>query len=1171
MKGLLKATLALCLGHIAFAGTPITTNSFVRHDIAFSATPMDFAVGAWNTNGDTLIAAVTHIFSSPNTNAAQNKVEFVPIGTNAEPSGPFVLYSAPNATGPIAISDIDGDGANDIVFGAGSNLVVRLNTSSASAPAFATETNFTVGEPSIARGLAIVDLDHDGKNDVVYGVGPIYALRNQSTAGTVSFAAPMMIHTNAVSFVVADLDGDNLPDLEVKPSSDIVRYAHLLNASSPGTIAFVEKSFRPTGGYLVDVNADAKPDRLSIFSRLSSPFTPRGEPDTELSIATNSSLPGTVAFARAVSVQLDAPAPDLPFKYRSSLPAFRPDFVSADFNLDGRTDLMWVNYTNFVVFLENLNVAPLYVTSWGNSIQLPAPAYPYEPIVADMNADGKPDVAVGSGSRFVSIFENRIVPIPELVVNLPQPVIETGAPVELRAAAYAADVSAVEFFEDGNIVGAATAANGFRASYVATNAGLHRITARATAGGNVGLVSKAAGLRVVDANLGQVVAFGDGAASSTTILIYDSGRAFGVGSNVRGQLGDQFFDAPHAGFVELPRPNAAHWKGLSAGGAFTVGLTTDGRVFSWGANDFGQLGRMTAGTTNPISGELFFRTNTIIEKIGAGREFSVALDANGDLFAWGSNLSGQLGKGDNTARVTPSKIKKPEGVARWKDVSVGMLHVLALDEAGQLFGWGWNVWGQAGQPRTNFSVLEPMKIDLPPGETAWTNIHAGVVTSYAQTASGRTYRWGDYYEDEGEVVDHVPRLLEDPEGSGGFRLVRAGAPLNAALGIDGNAYVWGGGILAPSGLGDDTAVTNPTRLPLPPGVTGWKAITVAARRAAALANDGRVFVWGFDLSNALATGTVAANVPTEPCMPMQNCASNYPPAVKIVHPAYGDVYPADDNLRFEIAADDFDGVVETVKIFQQTESWFSPTPRPVEVARLNFGETTAQIAAPTPATLGVSYIPIAYDNSGMVRTGAALRLLFPNRTTSTPLTLTNTAPTNELTGWRETMVSFRNNSSFSFGAVSAIWSNIPPGVTIRNDIFPSGAGVETIVNRFGVRPGETTTFRIEYKLADDVSGARLSARFVPGAKNGVGQSTGEVQPLTMTILTNGFRLLEFEHSLGEQHVVQFSQTLTNWIDAAGFMDEERDGKMLWLDGGPPATPKLPAEADRRFYRVLRRP
>jgi hypothetical protein len=291
--------------------------------------------------------------------------------------------------------------------------------------------------------------------------------------------------------------------------------------------------------------------------------------------------------------------------------------------------------------------------------------------------------------------------------------------------------------------------------------------------------------------------------------------------------------------------------------------------------------------------------------------------------------------------------------------------------------------------------------------------------------------------------------------------------------------------------------------------------------------------------------------------------------VKIVRPAFGDVYPADGVLRFEVAAEDFDGVVESVRIVMEEFSPREQVPVVREVARLGFGETKFEVSVPGPGFLPPRFLPIAYDNNGLVSTGASFRLTLPVFTSFPIITLTNTAPTNELTGWREAMTSFRNNSSFRLGSVSAILSNLPAGVVIRNDVLPAAPGVEAIVDRFGVGPGETITFRIEYKLPEEVSGARIPVRFGIGAANSIGASFGDAQPVTMTILTNGYRVLEFDHAFGEQHVVQFTEALTNWVDAAGFM-EERAGKWLWIDGGPPATPKHPAQTQRRFYRVLRK-
>ncbi|HUS34574.1 MAG TPA: FG-GAP-like repeat-containing protein, partial [Verrucomicrobiae bacterium] len=930
MKGLLKGILALlCLVPVARSGAPITTNSFVRHDFTLGGSVMDFAAGAWNTNGGSMIAALTLKFNSPATNIAQQKLEIVPIGADAKASGPFVLYSTTNGMGPIAIGDIDGDGANDIVFGAWTNVVIRRNTSSATAPAFDQATEIACGAPGSPTGLVLADLDGDGKLDVVYATAGVYALRNRSRPGVVEFDPPMTIHTNTATLQAGDIDGDGRTDLEVSASFGLNLIFR--NTGTPGVIQFDRFSAGLSRNILTDVNGDGKPDHISpVIGPIVREPTP-----TTLRISINSSPPGTIAFAPGVSVQVDADYSE-GMKRPRSTPAFRPDFVGADFNQDGRVDFVWANLTNRLIFLENVNLTPRQFTAWARPVEPVSPRDPFQPLVADLNGDGKVDVTVGGSFNVISVFENRIEPTPELVVEVQTQgaSAEVRSVIKLTATVYAADVSAVDFFEDERLVASATAANGFAAEYQARTVGVHRITARATAGQNSGLTSKPAGLRVLDSNLGSVVGFGDGTLSQTTLLIYDSGRAFGVGSNARGQLADVFYDTPHPGFVEIPRQaNAGGWKAMSAGLGFTVGLTTTGRVFSWGANDIGQLGRVTEGTTNPIPGEVRFYDGATIRKIGAGSNFTIALDANGDLFSWGGNGYGQLGKGDLADRSIASKIKKPEGVARWVDVSVGQGHVLALDDAGEIFGWGWNLWGPAGQPRTNGSILAPMLIELPPGETAWTNIRAGVVTSYAQTASGRTYLWGNYIEAEGFVSDHVPKLFEAPEGSGGFRMIGAGSPLNVALGNDNNAYVWGGGILAPSGLGDENTVTNPTRLPLPAGVSGWKTISVAARRAAALADDGRVFVWGADFTDALGRATVT-EVPTEMCQPMQTCASNFPPAVKIVHPVYGDVYPADDILRFEIAADDFDGVVDFVKIFQQDPPGRLTPAVTAEVARL---------------------------------------------------------------------------------------------------------------------------------------------------------------------------------------------------------------------------------------------
>src|SRR5205823_12441399 len=119
---------------------------------------------------------------------------------------------------------------------------VRLNSSSATAPAFDISAVLAVGGSGIPRALALADLDGDGKLDIVYASGAIFALRNQSSAGEISFAAPIVIYTNTASFQIGDLDADGRPDIEVASDAfSLQRRILLRNTSSAGNISFTQQ------------------------------------------------------------------------------------------------------------------------------------------------------------------------------------------------------------------------------------------------------------------------------------------------------------------------------------------------------------------------------------------------------------------------------------------------------------------------------------------------------------------------------------------------------------------------------------------------------------------------------------------------------------------------------------------------------------------------------------------------------------------------------------------------------------------------------------------------------------------------------------------------------------------------------------------------------------------
>ena len=143
---------------------------------------------------------------------------------------------------------------------------------------------------------------------------------------------------------------------------------------------------------------------------------------------------------------------------------------------------------------------------------------------------------------------------------------------------------------------------------------------------------------------------------------------------------------------------------ISAGSDHSLALDSEGQIYAWGYNYYGQLGNGdTTDSNTPVkvdtSGVLAGKT---ITQISAGSDHSLALDSEGQIYAWGYNYYGQLGNGDTTDSNTPVKVDT-SGVLAGKtitQISAGFFHSLALDSEGQIYAWGANYNGQLGNGTT---------------------------------------------------------------------------------------------------------------------------------------------------------------------------------------------------------------------------------------------------------------------------------------------------------------------------------------------------------------------------------------------------------------------------------------------------------------------------------------
>jgi len=191
----------------------------------------------------------------------------------------------------------------------------------------------------------------------------------------------------------------------------------------------------------------------------------------------------------------------------------------------------------------------------------------------------------------------------------------------------------------------------------------------------------------------------------------------------------------------------------------TVALKSNGQVTAWGSNVTG-LTNVPPGLTNVVA-------------VAAGQNFFLALRSSGTVTAWGNNTYGQTN--------VPPDLTNVISIASFD------LHSLALTSDGRVVGWGRNPEGQTNVPVSLSNAVA---------------IHAGILTSAALKDDGSLVVWGSSYGSPQNFPNSATNLV----------MVTADMPM-LALRDDGNVVIWGSVMpftqfMPPSGLANVSAITT---------------------------------------------------------------------------------------------------------------------------------------------------------------------------------------------------------------------------------------------------------------------------------------------------------------------------------------------------------------------------
>ncbi|KZC13853.1 RCC1 and BTB domain-containing protein 1 [Dufourea novaeangliae] len=215
----------------------------------------------------------------------------------------------------------------------------------------------------------------------------------------------------------------------------------------------------------------------------------------------------------------------------------------------------------------------------------------------------------------------------------------------------------------------------------------------------------------------KTFAYGSG---GHVLALTSKGEVYSWGCNTYRQLGHQTTDRTYH------VPTSVHMNlnedlivDIACGTNHTLALTANGKVYAWGKK-YDEETNSNSSITNVVRATPTNSSVTLIhciltEKfvcISCGDKFSVAVKDNGEVYSWGDNSCGQLGLG-NTSQIKehPSKVTALAEVLI-KKVVCGYGHCLALSDEGNLYVWGANNYGQLGLD-TNLNVYIPVKLKVP--------------------------------------------------------------------------------------------------------------------------------------------------------------------------------------------------------------------------------------------------------------------------------------------------------------------------------------------------------------------------------------------------------------------------------------------------------------------------
>ena len=339
-----------------------------------------------------------------------------------------------------------------------------------------------------------------------------------------------------------------------------------------------------------------------------------------------------------------------------------------------------------------------------------------------------------------------------------------------------------------------------------------------------------------------------------SLLVRSDGTLWGWGDNWQGQLGIgntlyQYFPVQITSLNSVSA--AAGWASHS------LAAKSDGMAWGWGFNGYGQLGdgtviqRYTPVQVKDATGQPFVG----VVAVAAGEYHSLALKSDGTVWGWGDNEFGQVGDNTTVSRSTPVQVKDATGQPFDGVVAIaaGGYVSMALKSDGTVWAWGYGGYGQLGTGPPGYNSLFPVRCGSIDNVVA---ISGGAYHAVALLSGGAVWTWGRNSDGQLGTGTFTDSYVPVPTNVTTAIAIAAGERHTLATTSDGTVMAWG--FNGQGQLGVDYPYLHNTPIAISSlngiGVTavgaGDHSFALATWRGVSL-----VWAWGYNYFGQLGDGT----------------------------------------------------------------------------------------------------------------------------------------------------------------------------------------------------------------------------------------------------------------------------------------------------------------------------